>query len=114
MEMIDGVFRAIDSKDPAAFAGFLSPQCRFIFGNLPAIVGRSKVQNFVASFFDSISNLSHTINDSWSIPDGFICHGQVTYTRHDGTTLTVPFANICHLDSLEICDYRIFADTSQL
>jgi len=112
--MINELFRAIDNKDPVKFTSFLSPDCTFRFGNLPAVAGVVEIQKFVAGFFDSVDSLSHEISDSWSISDGLICHGHVTYTRKDGSMLTVPFANIPKLGAAGISEYQIFADTSQL
>ena len=40
--------------------------------------------------------------------------GQVTYTRHDGSQLSVPFANIFKLRDGLIGEYRIFGDFSAL
>ena len=112
--MISELFGAIDDKDPGKFTSFLSQDCTFKFGNLPEISGKEDIQKFVAGFFDSIDSLSHDIVDSWSIPDGLICHGHVSYTRKDGSMLTVPFANIFKLGSTGIYEYQVFADTSLL
>jgi len=112
--MIRELFSAIDNKDLQRFTSFLSPDCAFKFGNLPAVVGVEEIKKFVAGFFDSIDSLSHEIEDSWSVPDGLICHGHVSYTRKDGSMLTVPFANIFKLGSSGVSEYQIFADTSQL
>jgi hypothetical protein len=48
------------------------------------------------------------------LPDAAICIGVVTYTRHDGSTLQVPFANVMKLRPGGIHDYRIFTDNSAL
>jgi hypothetical protein len=40
--------------------------------------------------------------------------GEVTYIRPDGTTVTVPFANIFELRGTLIAVYRIFIDNSPL
>jgi hypothetical protein len=46
--------------------------------------------------------------------DALVCHGTVTYTRHDSSTLTVPFANIFKVHGELIDEYLIFIDVSQL
>jgi TRAP-type uncharacterized transport system substrate-binding protein len=43
-----------------------------------------------------------------------ICHGTVTYTRHDASTLTVPFANIFRTRDDLIDEYLIYVDASAL
>ena len=70
----------------------------------------------VAGFFDSIAGVSHRVIDSWCVDGKLTCHGTVSYTRHDGSVLTVPFANIMTLrqGSGRASEYLIFADTSEL
>ncbi len=63
---------------------------------------------------DSIASISHEIRDTWNVPDGVICHGQVSYVRKDGSVLSVPFANVLKMGSQHIDKYLIFADTSML
>jgi hypothetical protein len=38
----------------------------------------------------------------------------VTYTRHDGSTLRVPFANVFKVDAGLVAEYLIFVDVSRL
>ncbi len=111
---LQALFAAIDSKSTTQFAEFLAPECRFRFGNMPAVVGALEVAEFVEQFFNSIAGLSHVIDEFWQVEDGLVCHGRVTYTRHDQTTLTVPFCNVFKLDAHKVQDYLIFADTSAL
>lgn len=112
--MTDELFDSIDAMDSDLFASFLSKDCRFQFGNMPEVTGVQNIKAFVAGFFDSIESLSHTIVNSWNIPGGAVFHGRVTYTRKDGSILTIPFANILKMNSSGITEYMIFADTSQL
>ena len=112
--MITELFGAIDKKDADKFSTFLARDCIFRFGNMPVVVGQPAIHGFVAGFFDSIASLTHDVQDTWHVPDGVICHGQVTYTRKDGSVLTVPFANVLKMGSKQITEYLIFADTSKL
>lgn len=111
---LDTLFRAIDAKDADAFAALLAPDCEFRFGNLPTVHGRVAVREFVAGFFASIAELAHVVEASWQVGDDLICHGRVTYTRHDGSTLAVPFANMLRRSPAGYARYLIFADTSAL
>jgi ketosteroid isomerase-like protein len=104
----------IDASDASAFAGFLTSDAIFRFGNHPAVVGREAIESRVADFFKAIRSVSHRLEDHWSLPDTIICTGLVAYTRHDGSTLQVPFANILKLQPAGIYDYRIFVDNSAL
>ncbi len=104
----------IDTRDAKAFAGFLTGDASFRFGNYPAVVGREAIEAAVGDFFRAIKSLSHRLEEQWSQPDVLICTGLVTYTRHDDSTLQVPFANILKLRRGAIHDYQIFVDNSAL
>lgn len=112
--LLEALFQAIDRRDTDAFCEFLSDDCRFRFGNLPAMIGKDNVAHFVGDFFASIAAVSHDIHAHWTQPDSITCHGMVSYTRKDGTQLTVPFANILTIRTGRIDDYLIFVDASQL
>lgn len=112
--MIQELFKTIDERDSEGFAGFLSPDCIFRFGNAPEVKGRENVKQAVAGFFASIKALSHELETQWETPEGVGCHGTVTYWRKDGSSLTVPFANIFETDSNGIRRYLIFTDASSL
>ncbi len=111
---LEPLFRAIDAKDPDAFASFLTEQAIFRFGNAEPVCGKRAVRDAVASFFSAIAGLRHTIRETWTQPDAVLLHGQVTYTRHDGSTLGVPFANVLKLEGDLVREYLIFADVSAL
>ena len=112
--MIKALFQTVDNKDAPAFAGFLTEDCVFKFGNMPDVCGREAIQSFVAGFFESIKSLSHSVEGSWQVDDQQICRGEVTYTRQDQSHLTVPFAVILKMQGDLISHYQIYADTSTL
>jgi ketosteroid isomerase-like protein len=113
-DWIAALFAAIDRQDAEAFAGFVTEDARFVFGNLPAVEGRAAIRDFVAGFFASIRSLSHDVPDAWQAGDTVICRGEVSYTRHDGSVLTVPFANVFRMEGDRVRDYRIYMDASAL
>ncbi|MDD5719492.1 MAG: nuclear transport factor 2 family protein [Candidatus Krumholzibacteria bacterium] len=108
------LFAAIDRRDAETFANYLTDDATFCFGNAEPLGGREAVRAGVAGFFRSIAALAHTIEDVWIVPGAVVLHGVVTYTRHDGSALTVPFANVFKMRDDRILDYRIFVDASQL
>ena len=113
-DWIDALFAAIDGKDAEAFTGFIAEDARFVFANQPAVEGRDAIRDFVAGFFASIRAVSHRVPDTWRAEDAVICRGEVTYVRHDGTALTVPFANVLVMHGDRVRDYRIYMDASAL
>lgn len=108
------LFQAIDHKDTETFTQFLSAQAKFRFGNAPVVEGRANIATVVGGFFASVKALSHCVTETWRTPTGVICQGMVTYTRHDNTTLTVPFCNIFKVNEDLIEEYLIYVDISEL
>ncbi len=108
------LFAAIDRGDAEAFAAFLSADARFRFGNAEPIHGRAAIRDAVAGFFGAIAGAQHTLEDSWDTGNAVVCHGTVRYTRRDGSTLVVPFANVMKMEGERIGEYLIFVDTSTL
>jgi len=111
---LEKLFTTIDAKDAVAFADFLTDDAVFRFGNGAPARGRDEVREAVAQFFAGVKSLQHTVHESWTVPGAVVMHGEVTYTRHTGSRLSVPFANILKLDGTRVREYLVFADASQL
>ncbi len=112
--MLDDLFDTIDSMDAEGFSAFITDNCSFRFGNLPTVQGKENITGFVQQFFESLHAVNHEIRQSWKTEDGIVCHGMVTYIRHDQFSLTVPFCNVVSIREEGIYEYLIFADTSLL
>ncbi|MBU3740661.1 MAG: nuclear transport factor 2 family protein [Candidatus Kapabacteria bacterium] len=70
--------------------------------------------NFLEGWFQSIAAIKH-LNLQVREGDGFVLtEGTVTYTRHSGSTLAVPFANVFNMVDGKIKDYLIYVDNSTL
>lgn len=112
--MLNDLFAAIDAMDADRFAAFLAPDCVFRFGNLPAVEGRDAVRGFVAGFFGALGGIRHELVERIEAPGRIAMHGFVTYTRKDGSTLRVPFANVFRIEGGLVRDYLIFVDNAAL
>lgn len=110
----EDLFAAIDTRDAGRFAALLHRDAVFQFGNAPRVHGREAIRETVAGFFMSIAAVHHDLAGVWQPAGALICHGDVTYTRHDDSTLTVPFANVLSLEGGKARDYRVYADISAL
>ena len=108
------LFQSIDNQDTDAFTAFLADDVVFRFGNMEPVKGRAAVGEAVSGFFGSIRAIQHNVAALWDEGSKVICHGTVTYTRHDSTTLSVPFALILGVDNDLIREYLIFVDVSKL
>ena len=110
----DALFISIDAKDTPRFLTFLTDDAEFIFGNAPPAAGKPAIGAAVAGFFGTIRASRHDVAHTWIQPGHVICQGNVTYTRHDGSNITLPFVNILGMRDGLIDDYRIYIDATPL
>jgi ketosteroid isomerase-like protein len=112
--LVDGLFSSIDSMDTDKFASHLADDAVFTMGENPSVIGKDNIHTAVGQFFQSIKGLSHSYGKIIENNEDLVTPGEVTYTRHDGTTLTVGFCNLYQLDNDKIKSYKVFIDLSQL
>ena len=106
----DKLFASIDRMDTESFLSFLSSDCVFRFGSAAPVTGHDAIRATVDEFFAMFAALKHDIHRTVTEANAVVCEGEVTYTRHDGSAITVPFANIFEIDSGLISLYRIYID----
>jgi ketosteroid isomerase-like protein len=108
------LFKTIDAGDAAGFVDFLTPDAQFRFGNAPMIQGTREIGIAVTGFFGAIKSSQHRLVESWCAAESAGCEGEVAYTRHDGSVVTFPFANVFQLRGEKVSSYRIYIDISTL
>ena len=108
------LFAAIDAKDADAFVRFLTPDGLFRFGSAPAAEGRDAVREAVTGFFGTIKGLEHTLKKVIPTGDTLVTEGDVTYTRHDGSAISLPFVDVFEYDGELISEYKIYMDIGPL
>lgn len=113
-DRLDGLFAAIDSADTDAFLGYLTSECTFRFGSSPALAGHAAVRAGVDGFFGSIAGCRHVLRKVLGDGRTLVCEGNVTYTRHNGTDVTLPFTNVFEVEGDLISEYKIYIDIGPL
>jgi ketosteroid isomerase-like protein len=108
------LFADIDSMDPDAYARHLADDVSFRFGNSDVVVGRDAVRDTWAGFCEGIDGVSHDVVEQWEVGPTTIVEATVTYTRKDGSTISLPVVTIYRGDGELIEDYRIFMDVAPL
>ena len=108
------LFDDIDSMEPERFTAHLADDVTMRFGNAEPIQGRNAVHDTWAGFCEGIDGVSHSLVEQWQSGSGTVVEAEVTYTRKDGGTVTVPVATIYRERDGEIADYRIFIDLAPL
>src|SRR4051794_29966101 len=110
----DTLFADIDSMEPERFAQHLSHDVVMTFGNGGPVVGRDVVRDAWAGFCADLRGVSHELVEQWSQGPATIVEARVTYTRADGSRVTVPVVTIYRAAGELIDDYRIFIDLAPL
>ena len=108
------LFDDIDSMEPERFTAHLADDVTMRFGNAEPIHGRNAVHDAWAGFCEGIDGVSHALVERWQSGSSTVVEADVTYTRKDGGTVTVPVATIYRERDGEIADYRIFIDLAPL
>ena len=114
VDAIGGMFDAIDTKDTEAFVGYLTDNALFRFGSAPAVHGRESIRAAVDGFFESIAGSTHTIHNTLCEGATRVVEGEVTYTRRDGSRVTLPFTDVFEYDDGLISHYKIYIDIAPL
>jgi ketosteroid isomerase-like protein len=113
-EWLRPLFSAIDASDADAFCAYLTDDAVFRFGNAAPVQGRAAIEQAVSRFFASIRRSRHQLVRVWPAAGAVALEGVVTYTRLDGTEITLPFADTMVLRGGRIAEYYIYLDIAPL
>ena len=108
------LFASIDAMDTERFLGFLTRDATFRFGSAEPVQGHAAIAKAVGGFFASVAALRHDVRRVIGEGNTVACEGNVTYTRHDGSTVTIPFANVFELENDLVRIYRVYIDIAPL
>ena len=108
------LFVSIDAMDMEGFLDSIASDAEFRFGSAPVIHGHAGIEDAVGGFFTTIAGLRHELLRV--VVDGkcVVCEGEVPYTRHDGSKITLPFCNVFETTDGMISLYRIYVDIAPL
>ena len=102
---VNDLFQAVDEGDVDSFVRFMTEDVHFRAGSHEPLKGRGAVREDIAGLLSSIEGMRHVLSKTLVHDDIVVAHGTVTYTRHDESTLTVPFADIWGTDGEKIKEY---------
>lgn len=108
------LFDDIDSMDPDRFAAHLAEDVVMRFGNAEPVRGRGAVRDVWAEFCAGVDGVAHERVAEWHEAPATIVEANVTYTRTDGGTVTVPVVTIYRAPGGLIDDYRVYIDLAPL
>ena len=108
------LFASIDAMDTERFLSFIHEDGSFRFGSSLPVTGRDGIRAAVESFFATFAALRHDVDQLIVQGDAAACEGKVTYTRHDGSKITLPFANVFGIEDGVISTYHVYIDIAPL
>jgi ketosteroid isomerase-like protein len=111
---LQDLLAAIDVQDTAVFLNYLTPDAEFRFGSAPPARGQPAIRAAVDGFFVSIRGSRHRLLNTWRGDKSLVCEGEVTYSRHDGSDVTLPFTNVFQMSGGLIAQYKIYIDIAPL
>lgn len=85
---------------------------RFRFGNAEPAVGKEAIRDALVEFFSAISAMHHENVGLWLGDNSAVFEAEVTYTRQDGKTVTLPCASILRFRDNLIYDFRMVMDAA--
>ena len=108
------LFASIDAMDSERFLSFIHEHGTFRFGSAPPVHGHAGIRQAVESFFATFSALRHDLQRIIGGGPEVAVEGEVTYTRHDGSEIALPFANIFGVEDGLISTYHVYIDIAPL
>jgi ketosteroid isomerase-like protein len=86
-------FRSADSFDIEQLTGWFADDIEVRFGNQPAISGKADARAAFEGFWSSIGGMRHSRESLVSLGDMAAQASIVTYTRHDGSDVSMPVSS---------------------
>jgi ketosteroid isomerase-like protein len=113
---LEALAEAIDSKNIPALAGFITDDCKLVFGSQPPIIGKEAILDFMTAFFANIEGTKHKLIEYW-MADGnkmMFVQAEATYFLGGGKEITLPFLDVFRLEGSLISEYLIYIDPTPL
>ena len=109
------MFAVVDRLDADAFAEYYAPDAVLRWANAEPVHGREAIRRAYAEFFATIEGLRHDMQHFFHQDDTHLAEALVTYTRRDGSLVTVPAMSVFHTREDGLIDsYRIYVDLAPL
>jgi hypothetical protein len=115
MDWSAAFFNDADKKDIDALAPWFGEKISVRFGNQPAVEGREAVIETFRHFYGGIVGMKHAREQVFADGDDVCSIATVTYTRLDGSKVSMPVASLLHRDGAGKLDkLQIFIDINPL
>ncbi len=113
-DWVRAIYDDADGLDAAAFAAHFAPDASFTMGNNPPLTGPAEIEAGLKGFFGLIAGMRHDFTHRWTAGPVEVMEAAVTYTRADGSTVTVPGMSVTERDGDRIAAMRAYIDIAPL
>lgn len=103
-----------EAFDSEGFIGFFTDDPMYQFGNGEPCLTKEAIKASIDGFFGAVDALYHDVRNLWEVGDVVFVEMDVTYWRKDGTSLTLPCADILRFEGDKIKELRIFMDANPI
>lgn len=103
-----------EAFDSEGFIGFFTDDPMYQFGNGAPCLTKEAIKASIDGFFGAVDALYHDVRNLWEVGDVVFVEMDVTYWRKDGTSLTLPCADILRFEGDKIKELRIFMDANPI
>jgi hypothetical protein len=114
LRWIEDLLASIDAMNAEKFVSFMTEDGEFRYGSSDPVIGKKAIEEYVGHFFGMFQGLRHRPIGSWSHPDAVFVQGEVTYIKHDGSDVTLPFLNCLKMRDDKIREYLIYIDPTPM
>jgi len=108
------LFGFADRGDINGYLTMLADDIRLRFANAPVARGKEAVREALTQLMSTITGMRHKVINEWRVGDRVIHQLEVTYTRLDGSQVTIPGATIYRLSGDLISEYQTYIDLDPL
>jgi limonene-1,2-epoxide hydrolase len=113
-EFVRDYWLSIDALDMDRFLSFFAPSCTMGFASYPLVHGLEGVRAMIGPVFAGVAGMRHQRLGLWVHDDATVARGEVTYTRHDRSTVTIPFMTYFQFAEGRIRSTHVYIDVAPL
>lgn len=111
-EWVWDYFRDVDTFDPEQVVKHYAEDGSFRFGNQPPVQGKDAIREMLRQFYGSIRDMKHRNTGLWLGDNSAVFEAEVTFTRNDGSSVTIPASSIIRREGDLVTDFRMIMDAT--
>jgi ketosteroid isomerase-like protein len=115
--VVRAMFDALDRGDIEQMVRYMTDDVVAVFGNFPELNGKVAFHMMFRDLAKSVSGVRHEIHDLWQVEqdaDVLVARMTVAYTRHDGSTFSLPCCNVFRMRANLVSHYSVYMDTTPI